>query len=93
MKQVVVFVSSRDAQRVGAAIVRTGGDRIGNYIESVTHTASLQYGELKAMDEKKFEFACDDETYAAILKAIDLERPYHPTTVEWWPLETMSTVR
>lgn len=89
MRKVVVFVSERDAADISAAIARTGGSRLGNYSESVSHAASFEHGSLRALDEKRIEFACDDDTYAAVLAAIGAVTLGYPTTVDSWSLETI----
>lgn len=88
MKKVVVFVSSPEAGRVRQAIAITGGNRLGNYSESVAHAFASAHNSLRVVDEEKFEFACDDDTYAAVLAAIDGIAPRHSATVDSWSMET-----
>ena len=89
MRKVVVFVSERDAADISAVIARTGGGRLGNYTESIAQASALGYGSLRAIDEKRIEFACDDDTYAAVLEAIGTVAAGYPATVDSWSLETI----
>ena len=93
MRKVVVFVSSTEADKVCDVIARTGGSRIGNYSESIARAPIQGYGALQALDEKKIEFACDDDTYAAVVAAIDTMQPQNSATVDSWSLETFALVR
>ena len=93
MRKVVVFVSSPEADQVCDVIARTGGARIGNYSESIAHAPVQGYGSLRALDEKKIEFACDDDTYAAVVAAIGTMEPRNSATVDSWSLETFAVLR
>lgn len=93
MRQVVVFISSRDADSVREVIARTGTGRLGNYTESVSRALTPCYGAPKALDERKIEFACDDETYSAIVAAIHDSVPSFAATVDSWSMETLAYAR
>ena len=93
MKKVVVFVTARDAGQVSAAILRAGGDRLGNYSESLSTALTQGFETLRALDEKKIEFACDDDTYAEVVEAIWAITPKYATTVDSWALETLQPSR
>ena len=86
MKKVVVFAPVVDVERVREAIGSVGAGKIGNYMESLLHTLTGSVGRLRAMDEEKIEFACDDETYRRILAAIGVAAPL--SAVDSWNLET-----
>ncbi len=92
MRKVIVFVATRDADRVCDAIARTAGGKLGNYSESVSRALSQGFGTLQALDEKRIEFACDDDTYTAVVEAIYDTVPRYATTVDSWALETLETV-
>ncbi len=87
MKKVIVFVSSPEARRVRDTIAVTAGNKLGNYSESVAH-AFAGHDSLRVMDEEKIEFACDDDTYAAVVAAIESMVPRHSATVDSWSMET-----
>ena len=94
MRKVVVFVSWRDADRVSLAIAETGGMRVGNYSQSVSRAITQGgYGSLRAADESKIEFACDDKTYTAIIEAIYDVVPRYTVTVDSWEMETFAAYR
>lgn len=89
MRKVVVFVSAPEAALVRDAIVLSGGNKLGNYTESMFSTGSYDYTNApRVTDEEKIEFACDDETYATIVSAIDEVVPRPHATVDSWSLET-----
>jgi hypothetical protein len=88
MRKVVVFVSSSQADLVREAIAGAGEGRLGNYTETLC-AARYVPGLPRALDEERIEFACDDETYASILSAIDHVSPVYAPTVDSWSLETI----
>ncbi len=90
MKKVVVFVSAPEAQRVHEAIAVSGAGRLGNYSSTVSDACMPATPvSLRAVAEERIEFACDDDTYADILHAIDGVSPF--TAVDSWSLETYNS--
>ncbi len=88
MKKVVVFVSAPDASVMRTVIVESGKGRLGNYSSTVSHTHTGFSGAMRLVDEERIEFACDDDTFADIVSAIDSISPN--TSVDSWNLDTYS---
>lgn len=89
MRKVVVFVGVSDAGRVRNAIALSGGERLGNYSETVFSSPLLRtHNAPRVIDEEKIEFACDDETYRAIVSAINHTIPATGAVVDSWSIES-----
>ncbi len=86
MKKVVVFVTSGQAEHVRGAIHRAGCGLLGNY--SATLYSAQTSGALRAIDEERIEFSCDDDTYHSIVEAIEAVSPIYAPTVDSWSMET-----
>lgn len=100
MRKVVVYVPSDHADVVREAIGRAGGGRLGNYAECTFSSRGTgrfrplegaapaigEVGVLQAVDEEKIEFACDDETYEAVVAAIRHVHPYEEPAIDSWDI-------
>ncbi len=83
MKKVVVFVSAPEAGEVREAIALSGAGRLGNYSSTVNHVHTGFGDSMRAIDEERIEFACDDDTFATIIDAINGIAPRYAAVESW----------
>lgn len=89
MRKVVVFVGAPEAERVRDVIALSGGERLGNYSKTVYSSAHLYAQNVpRVIDEEKIEFACDDDTFMAIVSAINCAVPATGAVVDSWSIES-----
>ncbi len=101
MRKVVIYVPHDHAEKIRETVAEAGGGKIGNYShvtfssEGVgrfmpgegAHPAIGEVGKLQAVDEVKIEFACDDDTFAAVVDAVKKVHPYEEPAIDSWPLD------
>ncbi len=93
MRKVVVFIGSRDADIVRDAIAGRSAGLLANYSESVSRAMVGEYGSLRALDERRIEFVCDDDTYHSIVEAIKTAVPPYAASIDSWSMETYAHAR
>ncbi len=85
-----MFIGTRDADIVREAITGSGAGLLANYSESISRAITGEYGSMRALDERRFEFACDDDTYRVIVGAIKTAVPPYAVSIDSWSMETFA---